>query len=117
MAEKTKKAKAPAAAEDASPAPAVQEKQDPTSCYGCEFYYDSDRDPAYVAQQELAASKGARAKPRQRLCTADSPSVETGGKKLDPCPAAGRGVSANAVLTPEEQALIQEHRAKKAKGK
>lgn len=78
-------------------------KQSKDSCVGCQHYYDSGVDPTYQSGRD-----------HQQLCTKHSPSVETGGKKLDPCPAEGEGIGMH-YLTPEEAKMVHEYRLKKGK--
>lgn len=75
-------------------------KQSKDSCEGCQYDYDSSKDPQYPT-----------VKKPQRLCTHGSPPTETGGKKLSPCPAEGEGIG-KYELTPEEAKLIHERRIK-----
>lgn len=75
-------------------------KQSKDSCDGCQYDYDGTKDPNFAGPKPI------------RMCTASSPSVETGGKKLDPCPAEGEGIGLYE-LTPDEVELVHQHRIKK----
>ena len=77
-------------------------KQSTDSCDGCEHDYDSAKDPNAVAGKPI------------RMCTHGSPSIETGGKKLAPCPAEGEGIGLYE-LTPDEVKLVHEYRIKQGK--
>ncbi len=74
-------------------------KQSGESCEGCEHNYDSSMDPSFSGPKPVI------------MCVKNSPSVETGGKKLDPCPAEGEGIGLYQ-LTPEEVDLVHQHRIK-----
>lgn len=77
-------------------------KQSKGLCDGCQFDYDSSKDPSFSGPKPV------------RLCTHSSPSVETGGKKLDPCPAEGEGLGLYE-LTPDEVKLVHDYRIKQGK--
>lgn len=86
-------------------------------CAGCEFFYDSYKNPAVVGENRTRERKGSRIIKQEMLCCHPSPSEDvSNGKKINPCPGHGESVG-RMQLTPEEVELIHQRRLKEGKVK
>lgn len=82
-------------------------------CAGCQYFYDSYRNPAVAGENRSRERKGARQLKQDLLCCHPSPSEPVAdGKKLKPCPGHGESIGLMR-LDDDEQAMIHQHRLKK----